>query len=331
MRQEFKNLTEDAWLALRHDDVTSTQVSALFGCSPYMSEWELYQIKKGTLEDTFQENDRTRWGKRLEAAIAHGVAEDLGLVIEPMKGYVRRPDVRMGSSFDFKIVGLAEGYKGDETYRDLFREHGAGIMEVKNVDGLQFRRTWVDGDDFEAPPHIELQIQHQLEVTGLAWAIGAPLIGGNTPKPFHRLYDPNIGKAIRENIADFWDKFDSGIEPNPDFSRDAAAINRLYINNNGEEADMTDDNYLAELCQEYDEASQEYRDLQKKRDALKAEMLTLIGAYGKVKAAGYNINSGTVRDSPGTLVTPDMVGQYVGGRKGYRMLRLSKAKQTIFS
>lgn len=320
--------TEEQWLAMRDQDLTSTEAAALFGCSPYATVYELFHRKTGQLVVEFETNDRIKWGNRLEAAIAMGIAEDHGLVVEPFKVYARIPELRMGSSFDFKIVGLADGYKGeDETFRDLFRDNGPGIMEVKNVDGLQFKRGWIaDGAIMEAPPHIELQVQHQQEVSDLEWTVIAPLVGGNTPMPFYRLRDRAIGQAIREKVAEFWSMVESGKAPAPDYAQDAETIGRLLLNSNGETVDMKDNNRLAELVALHAQASEAYTAAETSKKAIKAEILDIIGPSAKVMLNGCYISAGTVKDSPGTLIEAHMIGQRVGGRKGYRNMRVYPSK-----
>lgn len=327
-RETIQFETEEEWLAERDKDLTSTDVSALFGCSPYVTEFELYHRKSGELPDDFQDSDLTRWGRRLESAIAYGVAEDLGLVVEPYKVYRRIPEIRMGSSFDFRIIGLAENWIGyDDTYRNLFREHGPGLMEVKNVGGFAFRQSWDDSEELEAPLHIELQVQHQLEVDDVEWSVIAPLVGGNTPKPAYRLRDREVGEAIRAKVAEFWQRFfDAGQWPAPNFAEDAGAIARLYVNSNDETVDLTDNNYLATLCAEYQAAGAEEREAKNRKDSLKAEILTIIGDAGRALAAGFTISAGTVAENPGKLITEAMVGTYVGGRRAYRNMRITAKK-----
>jgi len=323
-RETLHPENEAAWLAMRQQDLTSTECAALFGCSPYATEYELFHRKTGQLEAEFEVNNRMVWGNRLEAAIAYGIAEDFGLLVEPFKAYVRIPELRMGSSFDFKIVGLADGFSGDETYRDLFREHGVGIMEVKNVDGLQFKRAWIaDGDDMEAPPHIELQVQHQQEVADLEWTLIAPLVGGNTPRPFHRLRNREYGEAIKAKIAAFWASVDAGKAPDPDFTKDGGTIAKLFANDNGQTVDMTGNNRLAELVAEYNAASADEKAAKARKDAAKAETLMLIGEASKVIGSGFTISASTTKPSQGKLITEADVGSYVGGRSGYRGFRVT--------
>lgn len=293
-RQTHPFTTEADWLALREKDLTSTEAAALFDASPYATEYELHHIKSGALERPFESNERMVWGNRLEAAIAHGIAEDCGLVIEPFKCYMRIPELRMGSSFDFKIVGIVDYFEGNESARDMFRRMGPGILEVKNVDGLQFRRNWLEeGGDIEAPPHIEFQVQHQLEVAGLGWSLLSPLVGGNTPKPIIRERDLELGQLIKDKIEHFWDRVDAGVAPEPDYEKDAKTISKQYVDNDGSAIDLTDNPRVAELCQEYKDAAADEKAAKSRRDAAKAELLTIIEAAKSVRTEGFKISAGT--------------------------------------
>lgn len=291
--------TEADWLAARQGDITSTEAAALFGAGTYCkTPYELYHRKTGAIADDFEGNERTRWGNRLEAPIAYGVAEDLGLVVEPFKTYIRIDEARMGASFDFRIVGLAENFTGDETYRDLFRQHGHGIMEVKNVDGLQFKRAWLDdGDTIEAPLHIEFQVQHQLEVADLNWSIIAPLVGGNTPRPIFRLRDRMTGQTLREKCAEMWRLIAAGTPPAPDYTKDGDAIAEVYRENDGSTVDLSGNNRLAELCRIYKAAGAEEKAAKEKKDAAKAEILTIVKSAKSVTYAGGKISAGTNKAS----------------------------------
>ncbi|MGL4297307.1 MAG: YqaJ viral recombinase family protein [Aestuariivirga sp.] len=298
-RETITHATEAEWLAARKQDVTSTEAAALFGAGVYVkTPYELYHLKAGTVPvPEFQGNDRTRWGNRLEDAIARGIAEDLGLIVEPFKCYMRIPEVRMGSSFDYKVVGLVEGHEDNEARR-LFAAHGPGIVECKNVDSLQFKRAWLDdGETVEAPVHIEFQTQHQLEVADLDWAIIAPLVGGNTPKPVIRIRDRDAGAAIRAKVADLWARIAAGMEPAPDFTKDGATIAAVYRDNDGSSVDLSDNARLAELCRAYKAAGADEKAAKERKDAAKAEILTIVKAAKAIAYQGGKISAGTTKES----------------------------------
>jgi len=199
--------TREDWLTIRARDITATEVPALFGVSPYTTPFELFHRKHGNIHVEIEENERMKWGTRLESAIARGICEDNGWTIIDGGRFIYINDCGLGCSPDY-IVEDATGRRG--------------ILEVKNVDWLAHKRSW---DEEEAPPHIEFQLQTQLELSEFEWgAIGA-LIGGNEPRVIMRDRDIGVGKAIRSRVAEFW----SRTEPYPaDYLADADTIKLLY-------------------------------------------------------------------------------------------------------
>ena len=299
-RETLAYTSEAEWLSARKLDITSTEAAALFNAGAYVkTAYELYHLKSGLLAaPEFKGNDRTRWGNRLESAIAYGMAEDLGLLIEPFKVYMRNPVARIGSSFDFKVVGITDDFIGDDTYRDLFRTYGPGVMECKNIDSLQFRRSWLDdGETVEATPQIEFQVQHQLEVADLAWAVIAPLVGGNTPKPVYRLRDREIGAAICAKATELWARIAACTPPAPDFAQDGATIAKVYRDNDGSSIDLSNNARLAMLCKTYKRASSDAKAANEAKDAAKAEILTIIEAAKSITFTGGKISAGTNKAS----------------------------------
>lgn len=295
-----------AWLDLRKQDVTSTQSAALFGLSPYSTEWELYQQKTNAISDEIEPNERMTWGTRLQDAVALGVAQDRGLRVRRVGTYWRHSDEpRMGSSFDFEIVDHADG---------------PGLMEVKVVDFLVYRDQWLDD---EAPPHIEVQVQHQLEVANRNWALIVALVGGNAIKVIRVERDREVGAGLRKAIRAFWARVDAGTPPKPDFQRDAAAIRDLFRSGAGAPLDARGNNYLQALAQTYMAAAAAEKDAVARKEAARAEMLTLIGDASKVVGDGWTLTSSETKGSPGTTIVPEMIGTVINARAPYRQFRLN--------
>ena len=293
----FEN--EADWLAARKRFVTSTEAAALFGAGAFVkTAFELFHLKAGTVTaPEFSANDRVKWGVRLESAIAHGIAEDLGLVVEPFKAFMTMPEFGLAASFDFAIVGLVEGADENEARR-MFREHGKGVLEIKNIDGLQFKRGWLDdGETMEAPIQYEMQIQTQMEVADLNWGILAPLVGGNTPKPIIRIRDRDAGEAIRTKAKQLWRDIEIGREPAPDFTKDGATIAQVYRDNDGSSVDLSDNARLAELCRAYKAAGADEKAAKERKDAAKAEILTIVKHAKAIAYQGGKISAGTTKES----------------------------------
>ena len=309
MPQVIHYTTEAEWLDLKLDDVTSTEVGALFGLSPYLTEFELFHYKSTRTSSDFDETDRMKWGKRLEAVIAEGIAEDLGFTVRPLKEYMRHSTVKgMGSSFDYAILG---------------HQDGPGLMEVKNVDSLVYRREWSED---EAPAHIETQVQHQMEVADVNWCMIAVFCGGNRPYVIRRERDREVGKVLCQRVDKFWKDVKAGLAPTPDFIKDAEFI--ISLHQSAGVMQLEADEAVASMLAEYAHLTAEAKSYSELKEAKKAEILLTIGdEYNKVKAGPYTLSCGMVKDTLPTLITPDMVGQTYGGRKGYRGFKLTEKKE----
>ena len=54
---------EQHWLELRTKDLTSTDIAALFGLSPYKTAFELFHEKRDGQVVKLKPNERMKWGK----------------------------------------------------------------------------------------------------------------------------------------------------------------------------------------------------------------------------------------------------------------------------
>lgn len=316
---EIIRTTDEAhWLSLRKKDVTSTESAALFGLSPYTTKFELWHAKKTGVTAEFKTNERMKWGNRLESAIAAGIADEHGWTISPMKDYWRLPGQRIGSSFDFIITSLDE----------------PAHLEVKNVDFLAYRDGWIEHDDgtVEAPTHIEMQVQHQMMVTGFKRSFICALIGGNRHVVIERERDDEIIAAIKSSIAEFWRTVDANEEPEPTMPEDAEALIRLnQYAKPGKILDASGDENIAALIVKYKTAAANEANAKEDKESAKALLLQAIGDAEKVlvtmgDGAGWSISAAMQADTPPTVITEAMVGQTYGGRAGFRNLRINAKK-----
>lgn len=295
---------EQHWLELRTKDITSTEIGALFGihsASYIPTEFELWNRKKNNFAVDFYPNERVVWGKRLEDTIAHGVAEDNGWIVRKMTEYIRDPELRIGASFDFSI----EPKPGDLTFtndRNIAPISVGGLLEIKNVDSYQLKQKWEIGKDeetgaetIEAPLHIEVQVQHQLLVSGREFAYIAALVGGNKVILIKRERDAAVHEAIKEKAAAFWKSIDDNVPPTPNFERDAKFIAKLYgYAEAGKVFDARGNGELLELLRTYRQAQQDEKDAKARKDGVKAELLTVIGEAEKVTGDGWTVSAGMV-------------------------------------
>ncbi len=302
--------SEAHWLSLRTLDITSTEIAALFGISPYMTKFELWHRKKEAAVVRFEANERMKWGTRLQDAIAAGIAADNGWVIRPMKEYIRDTERRIGSSFDFAVVNCDEAG----------REYDSALLEIKNVDALMFRDGWVVGDDgnVEAPPHIELQVQHQLLLAGLDRASIGALVGGNSVTLIPRERDESVTQAILGRAEEFWQSIAANSPPDPDFARDAGFIARLYQHAEpGKIIDGSGNMELASLAEQYRAFGEAEKRAGEQKQGLKAQILMMIGDAEKVVGDTFSsITAGVIGPAEVSYT-----------RDGYRNFRINWRKE----
>lgn len=291
-REVIEYTTEEAWLAQRIRDVTSTEVSALFGASPYETEFSLWHRKRNSEPSPYVENERTQWGKRLQDSIARGIGEDNGWDVSPMTEYIRLPRFRAGASFDWRIADL---------------DGEPALLEIKNVDGIQFSQKWDKNDDegyIEGPPHIELQVQYQMLIAGVRRAVIGVLVGGNTHYALHREALPDVQTDILAAVAGFWRSIEAGIEPKPDYERDYARIAELHrsVTDSKEIRVRPDDQEKFDaLCKAYSNAGQEMKAHQLVHDAARAAIMEMIDDAKVAMSPNWRVSSWEIKPSEYTV------------------------------
>lgn len=303
--ETIKIQSDEHWHSLRAEDLTSTDMAALFDMSPYLTEFELWHRKKEGIIPEFEATERMKWGNRLEASIAEGIAEEYNLKVVPMKDYYKMDGLRIGTSCDFSILESPDF-------------EGEGILEIKNVDGMVFARDWrtdQEGTAVEAPPHIELQVQHQLLVTGRDYAYIGALVGGNTLHVIKRKSDDVIGMTILKRAANFWQSIAENNPPEINYEKDSEFLISMY--NHAEPGkEMESDEKIEWLAEQYRDAASEVKDAEKKKAAAKAQLLELVGESEKVRGPNFTISCG--------VTGPKEIPAYT--RKGFRNFRISWRK-----
>lgn len=311
-------VSHDDWLKIRHQYVSSTESAALFGMSARCTPFEL-AVEKRNAEPTPDTGgtERMKWGIRLEEAIAKGISDDYGVKVRRIRRYSVHDTVRMGASHDYEIVGAFEGGEPESlALREMYRDFGAGVLEIKNVDSLIFRNQWrsVDEEDkpvIEAPDHIEIQLQHQLECIDRKWGVLGVFIGGNRTEVILRDRDEEVGEAIVGKVSGFWADLAKGIMPPVKLPEDIGIIRLLYQKATPDKVfDARGNNEVQALCIEYLDGKEQRDAGEARRKVAGAKLLPMIGDASKVLADGYSIQANEVGECP----IPATV------RKGYRNL-----------
>lgn len=297
----------EQWLSLRKADVTASAVGALFGMHPYQSAYGLFQEKNG-LDLDEPDSGVLRRGRLLEGVVALCVEEQHPeWKIEKATDYFRDPVVRVGCTPDFFA------------HSD---PRGLGIIQAKTVAPSVFRNSWTD----EGPPMwIALQAATEMMLTGATWGAVAALIVDPFkldcmiyPIPKHDGVEQRIVDAVRQ----FWNDVEFGVEPKPDFKRDADLIASMFPTAvEFKTIDLSGDNYLPEILRERAEEKARIKRAEDRVKEIDAEIKFKIGDAEIATLADFTITN-KVSHRKGYEVKPT----------SYRSLRITdhRPKEEIY-
>jgi putative phage-type endonuclease len=287
------------------------------GLSPYKSQLELWLEKTGRAgakEETTGMDDPCYWGTLLEPYVATAYQEKTGRKVRRVNAVLQHP------TFNFMLANLD---------REVVGSPDVQILECKTA-GEFGSRLWKDG----VPEYVQLQVQHQLAVTGNAAADVAVLLCGQKLE-IHRIErdDELIARLILLETR-FWECVEQDNEPLADGSESSArALRQLYPGN-----DTTLDFGQDEtLCEAFTALSLLKTELEEKGQLAEQCKQTLQQAMGDASRAVFPDGEVTYRRSKdGTSLDtkrlaadhPDIAAHYAVIRPGSRRFVLSLASDT---
>jgi predicted phage-related endonuclease len=290
------------WHAIRAKNIGGSEISALFDLPDdqvpayMMRRFALWHVKAGNAPSPPVDGVRPKWGLRLEAVIADAVAEEHGW--EVIKGgYATDPATPgLGCTLDFVIASDTE-------------EDGPGALETKSIDWLIHKRSWTDD---EPPPHVLLQLQHQLAATGYSWGAVAALVGGNDLRLYRYKARPKLIAEIRRRVIEFWASIEAGQPPPVDGSDSASAVlASLYPEIIDDAVNMSLSNEWAEAANGLYDAAEARRAAGHAYDEAKNRIVALLDGHRRGWGNGWAVNCSVTPANPGREPKP---GELVGKR-----------------
>lgn len=289
------------WHDLRARHIGGSEIAALFDLASedtpnYLrGKFALWHIKAGNAPPPVVDNPRVKWGLRLETVIAEAAAEENKWSVQK-GGYVT--DINcpgLGCTLDF-VIDYDPG------------EKGPGCLEIKNVDWLIHKRSWGD----EPPPHILLQLQHQLAATGYTWGAICGLVGGNELRTFRYKARPTLIADIRRRVTEFWKSIDEGVEPPVDGSESASAVLKsLYPIIVDDSVDMRGKNEWAEAAHAFYIAGLDRKVADENYELAKNRVVQLLDGHKRGWGNGWQVNAAITPENPGRAPKP---GELIGKR-----------------
>lgn len=220
-------LSRDDWLTVRKGGIGSSDAGAAVGLNPYKSQLELWMEKTGKDAGLpkIDPNDETSpmyWGTLLEPIVAAHYTKRTGNRVRRVNAVLQHPrEPWMRANLDREIVGASD----------------VQILECKTA-GMNGARLWKEG----VPEYIQLQVLHQLAVTGKQAADVAVLICGQELQVHRIERDETMIDQLIELERHFWRFVELDLAPPADGSDSAdVALRALYPRDTGLNLDLIHD------------------------------------------------------------------------------------------
>lgn len=226
-----QDMSRGDWLQIRKQGIGGSDAAAAVGLNPYKSQLELWLEKTGRDADLPKPNpaDTTEpvyWGTLLEPIVAAAYTQQTGNRVRKVNAVLQHPTVPfMLANLDREVVGSPDVH----------------LLECKTA-GINGAKLWRDG----VPEYVQLQVQHQLAVTGKTAGDVAVLICGQELQVHRIERDDDLIARLIELEARFWRYVETDTPPPADGSDSAAtALQCLYPRDSAQTVDFTEDRSLS--------------------------------------------------------------------------------------
>ncbi len=252
------------WLAKRREGITSTDIPALLGISPWDSEGDIARKKLG--DDTREVTRRMRLGSAMESVVAGEDAIEHGLELRHVPEFIVQ---------DWRMTSL-----------DYERVTERCIVEIKTSTS----RDWDDG----LPDYIEAQVRGQMGVAEYPRAHIAALRYGSELVCFDIEHDPGTYDGLVMIADDFRRRLAAG----GPYTETRESGRRAWPADDGETIDADSD--VIEAVGDLLETRTSLGVLTEREDALVAALQARIGTAARVNGPGWHITWKRSKDTETT-------------------------------
>ena len=282
-----KQLPREEWLTVRKQGIGSSDAAAAVGLNPYKSQLELWLEKTGRDTslpklDPQDEDSPAYWGNILEPIVATHYSRRSGHRVRRINAVLQHPDPKLAwmlANIDREVIGAPE----------------VQILECKTA-GINGARLWKEG----VPEYVQLQVMHQLAVTGKQAADVAVLLGGQHLEVHRIERDESMIARLIDLERLFWDYVVSDTPPPADGTASAdAALRCLYPEDNGQTLDFSQHTELASTYLELKAVRQRIAQQETREAQLKQVLQQAMGEATRAEFAEGYISWKKSKDSIG--------------------------------
>jgi putative phage-type endonuclease len=161
--------TEKDWLAVRRQAIGASEAPIILGVSPYRRGPLALYAEKLELVEPDAQTEAQEWGLAMEPKMADRYVRDTGHILLDRGRYT----LRRSRAVPWMVATLD---------REIIKADSEAVPAVLEMKLRSYVKpgAWED----EPPVDVLVQVQHQLAVTGWAWAAVTVLIGFHTFRRF---------------------------------------------------------------------------------------------------------------------------------------------------
>lgn len=213
------HLNRDTWLEARKQGIGGSEAAAVLGVNPYVSPLSLYCRKQGLMPET-EDNERMRWGRQLEQAIAEDYELETGRKLHDPGSFT----IYTSTEYPWMIATI------DRMIVEADDQDDHGVLQIKTARAGE-RDTWLE----EIPLYVQVQVQHEMIVTGKKWGAVAVFFGDYEHLYIDVALHQRFAEILIEQTQKFWERIQNEDAPPPDFSKASEdALFSLYPQDKGE-------------------------------------------------------------------------------------------------
>ena len=306
------DLPREDWLDVRKTGIGSSDAAAAVGLNPYLSPLELWMIKTGRDAglpkiDPNDEESPAYWGHILEPIVAAHYTKRTSNRVRKVNAVLQHPDpdkAWMLANIDREVIGVGD----------------VQILECKTA-GINGARLWKEG----VPEYVQLQVHHQLAVTGKQAADVAVLLGGQHLEIHRIVRDEGLIRNLVRLEREFWHFVETDTPPPADGSESAdRALRCLYPDDAGDTIDFSEDRTLSATFTDLVTLRERIAEQEKEEAKLKQRLQQ---AIGNCRGALFETGAVTWKKSKDSVVLdvarllkeqPELIERYSLTRSGSR-------------
>ena len=252
-----------AWLDRRRKYIGGSDAPAIMGVCPFKTPLQVWAAKQGVDLEGGSSSEAMEWGRRLEQPICEALAEGLGQAVK---------------RWDQDLLFVHPNRTWQACTPDAFiGDDQTQLVEIKTTSSYR-AGDWEDS----IPINYQVQVQHNLAVTGAKVAYVACLIGGQKLVVYKAEPMAEFIAHLCAREEAFWKNCQEGIEPEAGPGQlDRVILGKLYQEREDPMvfADGPACQQAIEIDQSLEELKEQIKQLNQSKERLENQLLQLMAGH----------------------------------------------------